>query len=358
MKFDDVKDLVKLEYFSKNENGDLILNDGYFDDGIIDFHAHLGFNYLLSKKIDLQCPCRTQHFFPEEGNPIDLDNYAAYDFTPDNAKRCQRETMKQALNNKGISKTHTVPNIIAEMDRMKVEKSVILAVELVIASKNSEHILENVKDTERLIPFISIHPLTLGNKREKMESFISDGARGIKIHPPIQMIKPSNKLSMELLQLARQFKLPVLYHSGHSPLSPEFERKYVEIKDYETAIKEYPDVTIIMGHSSIDRFREAALLGKKYDNVYLELSGQPPQAIKEIINIMGDEKILFGSDWPFYPLAFPLAKVLLATEGNAISRERILRTNAQSILNKYPKQDIKKPISMINYLFSNIFANK
>ena len=103
-------------------------------------------------------------------------------------------------------------------------------------------------------------------------------------------------------------------------------------------------------------FREAAQLGRKYDNVYLELSGQPPQAINEIIKIMGSEKILFGTDWPFYPLAFPLAKVLLATENNPVDRQRILKTNAERLLAKFPQHNIEQGISLLKYIFNGLVS--
>ncbi len=333
MKFKNINEFASLKYFGKNADNQLILQEGIFDEGIIDFHAHLGFNFLFGKPVDLECPCRVQHFFPED-NPINLENYSAFDYTRESAEKCRKEAIKQGFKNDGFTRTHTIPNILEEMDRMKVAKSVILAVDLAFASKNSAHILKHVKNRERLIPFVSLHPFSL-NKRKKLEKFIKDGACGIKGHPPMQMVKPSNSLSLQICQLAREYKLPILYHTGHSPLSPEFQRKYVYMNDFEIAIRRFPDVTIIMGHSSIDKFREAAYLGKKYENVYLELSGQPPQAIKEIINIMGSEKLLFGTDWPFYPIAFPLVKVLMATEDNPVTRERILKTNAERLLKKY-----------------------
>jgi predicted TIM-barrel fold metal-dependent hydrolase len=355
MKFNSVQELDKLDYFKKDENNRLILADGVFDQGIIDFHAHLGFSYFFGKKIDLECPCRMQHFFPEEDNPIDLDIYSAYDFTPENRDICQKETVRQGLNNNGFARTHTIPNILEEMDRMKVSQSVILAVELALASKNTEHILKHVKNVDRLIPFMSLHPFWMG-KREKIVRHIADGARGIKLHPPVQMVKPSSKTYYPIYELAREYNLPVFFHSGHSPLSPDFERKYVNINDYETAIKAFPDVTMIMGHSSIDNFREAAQLGRKYENVYLETSGQPPAAINEIVNIMGSEKVLFGSDWPFYPIAFPLVKVLIATEKTPLVRERHLKTNAERLLAKFPSRTSEQGVSLMKYIFASLMG--
>jgi predicted TIM-barrel fold metal-dependent hydrolase len=47
---------------------------------------------------------------------------------------------------------------------------------------------------------------------------------------------------------------------------------------------------------------------------------------------VGADRLLFGSDWPFYHLAVTLAKVLIVTEGRPDDRYAILRGNADHLL--------------------------
>ena len=54
--------------------------------------------------------------------------------------------------------------------------------------------------------------------------------------------------------------------------------------------------------------------------------------LAELIDRVGSERLLFGSDWPFYHLASSLAKVLLATEGRPDVRRAILHGNADRLL--------------------------
>ena len=54
-----------------------------------------------------------------------------------------------------------------------------------------------------------------------------------------------------------------------------------------------------------------------------------------MVDGIGDERVLFGSDWPFYPFEFPLAKSLIATEGKPELREKILYKNAVRLLKEY-----------------------
>jgi predicted TIM-barrel fold metal-dependent hydrolase len=327
--FKEIKALIGLGYFYLDFQNKLNLKDG-ITNGIIDFHTTLGWNYFLGKPVDLTKTKKLQYFFPDENIPVDLSHYSTYDFTPELTEICKKEMVKPSWDTSAYVSTHTIPNLTDEMQRMKIKKSVIFTVDLP-GSNNSEHILNNIDGYDNLISYISIHPLSFG-KKEKLKKLIAKGAKGIKIHLPLQMIKPLSKAGYKMYKLANEFKLPILLHSGHSPMAPEWHRRYTSLDDYEKIIRSFPDITFILVHAAIDDYRRASELGKKYDNVYLELSGQPPAAIREIINIMGSDKLIFGSHWPFYPIALSLAKVLLATENNGEIREKILSLNAQNLL--------------------------
>jgi predicted TIM-barrel fold metal-dependent hydrolase len=140
------------------------------------------------------------------------------------------------------------------------------------------------------------------------------------------------------MELATSYHMPVLFHCGFTPLSPRWQKRFSVMEDYEKIVSWYTKTPIILGHTGIDEWEKAVQIAKKYDHVYLELSGQPPQVIKKIIQVLGDDRLLFGSDWPYYPAALPLAKVLLATEGLEKTREKLLYGNAHKLLLKCAKR--------------------
>ena len=53
---------------------------------------------------------------------------------------------------------------------------------------------------------------------------------------------------------------------------------------------------------------------------------------RDILERYDTEKVLFGSDWPFYPLAVMLARCLVATESRPHLREPLFRANAKRLL--------------------------
>lgn len=337
MKFIDVHDLVKLPYFSVDSRNKLILKPQYKRYPIIDAHTHLGWSYLFSREIDLSVfHENTHYFFPERSNGFDITHYTAVDFEAKNAKRARFETVRGAFNRRGYSMTHTIPNLLEEMDRMGIHKSLVLAIDFPLVSKNSEHILNSISSYEdakkRLIPFISLHPMER-NKEKKLKQFLAHGAKGIKLHPQIQLFKPTHRGAYEIYELAKTYNVPILFHTGLSPISPEWQRQFVEFSHFKKMCADFPDNLFIFGHAGVLDYKEAIVLSKKYKNVYLELSGQPPQIIREMIQINGYEKLFFGSDWPYYPSILPLAKVLIATDGMKENvRQALLGENIQKLL--------------------------
>lgn len=339
MKFRSVRDLATLEYFTCDPQGNLHLAQGIAKT-VIDFHTHIGWRFGKTELMRHDRTLPVQHFFPDTNASIDLDRYSAYDFTPKLKLRCSIETIKPFVTTKGITHTHTAANLCREMARLHVEQSVVLAVDRGM-SHNSEDLLKIVKKYPNLIPFISIDPKSQLIE-EKMRHYMKAGAYGIKIHPPMQTVRPNHSGIMKIIELAGEYRVPVLYHCGYSPLMPVFERRFSKMADFEDAVKTHPQTTIVLGHSGIDDHEAVLAMQKKYDNVYAELSGQPPAVISRFCTKADTDRLLFGSDWPYYPIALPLAKVLLGTQKHIPIREKILWKNAKRLLTQTRTSILKR----------------
>jgi hypothetical protein len=75
-------------------------------------------------------------------------------------------------------------------------------------------------------------------------------------------------------------------------------------------------------------------LGLRYENAWFGIHGQGVTHLDEMIRRTGGERMLFGTDWPFYHLAATLAKVLIVTDApeRRSVRNAILRENAERLL--------------------------
>ena len=70
----------------------------------------------------------------------------------------------------------------------------------------------------------------------------------------------------------------------------------------------------------------------RYDNVWLDTHGQGVSTLHDMLERTGGERMLFGTDWPFYHLAASLAKLLIITEHQPTMRHALLRGNAERLL--------------------------
>jgi predicted TIM-barrel fold metal-dependent hydrolase len=74
-------------------------------------------------------------------------------------------------------------------------------------------------------------------------------------------------------------------------------------------------------------------IAARHENAWIGIHGQGVTQLDRIIQRTGGERVVFGTDWPFYHLAATLAKVLIVTEDKerGAIRHAILRGNAERL---------------------------
>jgi hypothetical protein len=123
------------------------------------------------------------------------------------------------------------------------------------------------------------------------------GFRGIKAH------RHDARISREICEAARRFRLPVLYDVMG------------EVASVHLLAVEYPDVDFIIPHlgSFADDWRAQVLfidILARYPNIYTDTSGvRRFDLLVEAVRTAGAGKILFGSDGPWLHPGLEFAKV-------------------------------------------------
>ncbi len=332
--FNNWRELARLDYFELLPDGRLkLVVDGL--DGLVDFHTHLGMTFLLAPPVDYRKKTsEVKHHF-KANLKVDLNVYSGQNLFNERPKWAIQDYLPCILVpfRMGIHQTHTIPNFLHEMDALNIAQSVILCIDVVRFSNNSDRTANALADTPRLIFYCSVHPKD-PRAEEKMQAYLKAGARGMKIHPEAQLVAANADVMLKHLRLWNKLSRgkPILFHSGYNGFEPKWASKYSRIELYEPAAETLGNTPCILGHSAMNEYKRAVEIAFKFPNVYLETSGQPKDHLKYMLDKMGDDHLLFGSDWPVYPQALPLAKVLLATEDAPSSRVKILRDNAQRLL--------------------------
>ncbi|RMH38734.1 MAG: hypothetical protein D6689_18780 [Deltaproteobacteria bacterium] len=322
-RFDDHRGLADLPYFELRD-GRLAIAAGIGP--AIDVHTHLALAYA-GGRVDLDAAHeRTEHYLPVD-RPLDLDVYMNRNFTAEDLRRLRRDLTLMSVTGRGMRRTHTAPNLLREMADLGIRTSVLLPIDFPVLSRNAEAFLDVAGRHPGLVSLGSVHPFAR-NPGERLEAQKRAGARGIKVHPAVQLVSPDCRRAHELYDLCGALGLPVLFHCGPVDIEPRLGRWLSQVKHYWRAVADHPGTTFVLGHSGALQMERALELCQRYPNVYLETSSQGLPNVRRILAEAPADRILFGSDWPFYHQATALAKVLIATEGDDAARRRALWANA------------------------------
>jgi hypothetical protein len=332
--------LAALPWYELNEQGRLVLVDESVPSAI-DVHAHLGMNMLFAPDIDLASRTdRVEYMLDcdatDPGCPLDLDVYINANFSDAALRRLQLMSLAQLFQGSGAAATHTIPNLLREMDDCRVEKAQILPIawDLPFGDALTENwmtAIEGAQAESRLLRGGSVVP---GDTEapEQLRMLVAQGIRMIKLHPTMQRFYPDDPVMAPIYETCGELGLPILFHGGRAGIEPEFSHKYALMRHYEGAIRDFPNVQFVMGHAGARDVNKAIPLAQKYANLSLGIHGQGVTKLDQLVNEVGSDKLLYGTDWPFYHLAATQAKVLMVTEQKPEARYAILRGNAERLL--------------------------
>jgi predicted TIM-barrel fold metal-dependent hydrolase len=308
--------------------------------GVFDVHAHLGMSLLLAPEIDLQARTpRVRHLLDcdakDPGCELDLDVYINANFRPADLRALRRGALAQLLWGNAAAATHTIPNLLGEMDATGVSQALVLPIAfgLPFGDDLTERWLDATAEAgaqERLVPAASVHPRDPAGI-EKLRRYAARGARAIKLHPAGQRFFADAPEAMRIYEECARLGLVVVFHAGRAGIEPGYTHQFTLMRHYEAALAQHPEVAFVLGHAGARDVRDAIPLARRYRNAWLGIHGQGVTTLHEIVERVGGERLLFGSDWPFYHLAATLAKVLIVTEGRPDLRAAILRGNADRL---------------------------
>jgi predicted TIM-barrel fold metal-dependent hydrolase len=193
-----------------------------------------------------------------------------------------------------------------------------------------------------MVAFASIDPHKGIMGAREARALIEDGVvRGFKFHPTCQGFYPNDRFAYKLYEVIAEYKLPAIFHTGHSGIGTGMRGggglrlKYSQPIHLDDVAVDFPDMTIILAHPSWPWTDEALSIALHKPNVYIDLSGwlpkyMPPQVV-QYANGPLKGKMLFGSD---FPLITPDRWIeQFATAGfKEEVREMILKGNALKIL--------------------------
>jgi len=150
---------------------------------------------------------------------------------------------------------------------------------------------------DRLLGFYWFNPkIADKDDWEELTSYITDyNFKGVKTQASLDNLKPETNLD-KLAKFCIEYNLPLYYHSG---TSFHFQEPF-SVQSLFKFKKRHEDLKLIIGHAAFTMEYMISLLRyfKNFPNVYFETSLSVPYGIKVLIKVMGENRILYGSDSP------------------------------------------------------------
>ena len=169
-----------------------------------------------------------------------------------------------------------------------------------------------------------------------MREHAKSGFKLMKLHPTVQRFYPDDPAVMKVYEEARSLGVAIFFHGGRAGIEPESSHRYAMPRHYRKALYDFPEVNFILGHAGARDVDAMLQLMLEHKNAWLGTHGQGISKLDVIIDKTNGERILFGTDWPFYHVGSSLAKALIVTDSEARQGHRysLLRGNALDLISR------------------------
>jgi predicted TIM-barrel fold metal-dependent hydrolase len=199
----------------------------------------------------------------------------------------------------------------------------------------NEGVAELCRGINSLIPFCNINPSLTADLAGELARYVTEmGFRGVKLYPTYQHFYANDSRLYTLYAKAQELGIPVMVHTGSS-IFRGARLKYGDPLYMDDVAVDFPELTLLMAHSGRGFWYDRAyFLAKLHANVYMEISGLPPQKLLDYFPELERvaDKVIFGSDWPGMPHIKRNIEMIRGLPLSAEAKEKILGGNAARIL--------------------------
>ncbi|MFC1932068.1 amidohydrolase family protein [Chloroflexota bacterium] len=241
------------------------------------------------------------------------------------------------------AKLATADELIASMDKDGVDMSVVLNYgwtthELCV--ETNDYILESIaRYPKRLIGFCTVQPRSFKASLDEIERCAKGGVRGVgEMRPDMQLLDMRDDEVMKpFIEVITKHNLILLTHASE-PVGHEYPGKGGITPDIlYPLITNFPDLALVCAHwgGGLPFYALMPEVKKAMSNVFFDTAASPflysPQIYNQVIQLVGADKILFGSDYPLLAQS-RLLKEIKSLDLPEEAERLILSGNAQRLL--------------------------
>ena len=160
----------------------------------------------------------------------------------------------------------------------------------------------------------------------------------MKIHPVIQRFEADDERLWPTFETCSELGLPVVAHSGPS-LGP---LQHGEPEAFASLLQRFPRLTLVLAHLGGGAWNQVEGFARDFPNAKFDCSeilfwtgadgGPTPDRLARLIQEVGTERVLLGSDFPWYSLDAALEKLDSLPQLSDDEKEAIAGLNAARLL--------------------------
>jgi predicted TIM-barrel fold metal-dependent hydrolase len=300
---------------------------------IIDVHAHLG-DILFpggGKLIGMKGIKKRGRM-----DVVALSEWFHHGFAQDDAYYGTWFHKKEIQGNIKRNASGTLENFLQSMEQVGISHSVALPVP---PNLTFDDLLPAAADNSSLIPYTGVDFSREYDVHSALKQDVQAGAKGMKLHPILQCEKLTSERTFAAVEAFAPHNLPVLVHTGicyyYTSAADKTTREQPlngNMKDVLSLVAAFPGVNFILGHAGLMQWHELKASVHSLKNVWVDGSFKNPKGIRELVDVLGVDKVLFGSDWPWGNRK-PALKILnKACKGDKKLERAILFENACELM--------------------------
>jgi predicted TIM-barrel fold metal-dependent hydrolase len=168
--------------------------------------------------------------------------------------------------------------------------------------------MDHFRSAQRLYGYYTVNPHYADNPDEHLAVFMQHkGFVGFKLLPDYHKYPLNGDKYRPFYEFAHEHKLLLLSHTwGHSPYNPP--------QMIADLARQYGNITFLLGHSAPGECDYAIEIAAALPNVYLDLcdTHRLSGMVRKMVRAASSEKVLFGTDYPWYDPHYGLGSVLFS----------------------------------------------
>jgi predicted TIM-barrel fold metal-dependent hydrolase len=200
----------------------------------------------------------------------------------------------------------------------------------------NDWVLSTASQSPHLTPLVAADPTVMGGQRgaEHLQAAAERGALGIKVHPVVQGFRPDDPRMDPIYTTCEVMGLTVLAHSGLTKGSVQLSDPFA----FSAVMDAHPGLHLLLAHLGGASWHQVAAFAAAYPTVSFDLceiiawTGAPraptTDQLGRLIRQIGPERVLFGTDFPWYELDRTIDQLMSLPHLSDEERRGILGENA------------------------------